>query len=65
MTGTLPSDWLSGFLLRKGKGGGHFFFKFPHSFVICNRTILRDLFEKEYHSSVSFDPTSKSVLEIK
>ena len=32
---------------------------------MCKRVILRDLFEKEYHSSVNFDTNSKSVLKIK
>ena len=32
---------------------------------MCKRAILRDLFEREYHSSVNFDADSKSVLVIK
>ena len=32
---------------------------------MCRRAILRDLFEKKYHSSVNFDMDSKSVLKIK
>ena len=32
---------------------------------MCNRAILRDLFEKEYHSSVNFHGDPKSGLEIK
>ena len=32
---------------------------------MCNRAILRDLFEKENHSSVNFHGDPKSGLEIK
>ena len=60
----LRSDWLTGL----GEGG-HFLSKFLNSFVIlkqiCNRSLLSNLFEKEYHSSVNFDADPKSILEIK
>ena len=61
----MHSDWLSGL----GEEGAHFLQISSNSFVIlkqiCNRAILRDLLEKEYHSSVNFDADPKSRLEIK
>ena len=63
VTGLLYSDWLSSLLLYKVEA--IFFFKFPHSFVICKRVILRDLFENDYHSSVNCDADSKCVLHMK
>ena len=66
MTGILYSDWQSSLLLQKVEA---IFFKISYSFVICKkfvkRTILRDLFEQEYHSSVNFYTDSKSVHIIK
>ena len=53
VNGILHSDWLSGLLLQKLRP------------FVCNSGILRDLFEKEYHSNVNCDADSKSVLEIK
>ena len=61
----LQSDWLTG--LEKNEAS--IFQMASNSFVIlkliCNRVILRDLFEKEYHSSVNFHGNPKSRLEIK
>ena len=62
VTRILHSDSISGFFLQKRKGGGHFFKSLLVLFFVA---ILRDLFEKYYHSSINFEADSKSVLEIK